>query len=322
MFFNFSIIPPAYSLLALPFSFLLTFLGIVIFKKYLPKDQGRAFAVNGTLSEGKPRGCGIIITISFILSTLLFIPINKNTVLIMVILLLAMLSGFLDDAATKSWGEYKKALIDLLLCVVFVGLFIWFNGTRINLVLFNVSFSLPVPVYAILGVILIWTCINVTNCSDGVDGLCGSVSIVSLLTVFVLSLIRGSYIGNIALIFACCLAAYLWFNCSPSKLLMGDAGSRTIGFLFAICVMYLGDPFIVLLLIPVFIIDGGLGLVKVFLLRFLKIKILANTRTPIHDHLRKNKGWSDTQVVSRFIIIQSFVSILLLVLLFTMGALT
>ena len=62
----------------------------------------------------------------------------------------------------------------------------------------------------------------------------------------------------------------------------------------------------------VIILDGGLGLVKVFLLRFLKIKILANTRTPLHDHARKNKNWSDTQVVFRFAILQLIVSLALL----------
>ena len=58
----------------------------------------------------------------------------------------------------------------------------------------------------------------------------------------------------------------------------------------------------------VFILDGGLGLVKVALLRFLKIHILKNTRTPLHDHVRKNKDWSNAQVVFRFAIIQIIVS--------------
>ena len=54
----------------------------------------------------------------------------------------------------------------------------------------------------------------------------------------------------------------------------------------------------------VIIVDGGIGLVKIFLLRFFKISILKNTRTPLHDHVRKEKDWSDTQVVARFCIIQ------------------
>ena len=85
---------------------------------------------------------------------------------------------------------------------------------------------------------------------------------------------------------------------------MGDAGSRALGFYIAVVAMKSGRPFIFLLLAVVLIVDGGIGLIKIFLLRFFKIAILKNTRTPLHDHARKETGWSDTQVVFRFAIIQ------------------
>ena len=87
-------------------------------------------------------------------------------------------------------------------------------------------------------------------------------------------------------------------------MLMGDAGSRALGFFMAVLAMQTGHPFMYLLLAVVLVVDGGIGLVKIFLLRFFKIAILKNTRTPLHDHARKNMGWSDTQVVFRFVIIQ------------------
>ena len=93
---------------------------------------------------------------------------------------------------------------------------------------------------------------------------------------------------------------------------MGDAGSRAIGFFMAVMILKTGSPFLFIPIAIVLIVDGGLGLVKVFLLRFLKIKILANTRTPLHDHMRKNKGWSDTQVVFRFAILQIIISLVVL----------
>ena len=101
-------------------------------------------------------------------------------------------------------------------------------------------------------------------------------------------------------------------NASPSRLLMGDAGSRAIGFFLALAVLKTGSPLLYIPAALVLIVDGGLGLFKVFLLRFFKIKILKNTRTPIHDHMRKNKGWSDTQVVFRFAIVQIVISLALL----------
>ncbi len=111
------------------------------------------------------------------------------------------------------------------------------------------------------------------------------------------------------LLFAVCLLGYLWYNATPSKLLMGDAGSRAMGIFIAIAVLKMHSPFMYLLVAAVLIADGGLGLVKVSLLRFLKIHILKNTITPIHDHVRKKGGWSNAQVVFRFAIIQIVISL-------------
>lgn len=122
-----------------------------------------------------------------------------------------------------------------------------------------------------------------------------------------------------ALLFAATLLAYLCFNSKPSTMLMGDAGSRALGFFIAVLAMKSGHPLIYILLALVLIIDGGLGLVKIFLLRFLKIHVLKNTLTPIHDHVRKNKDWSDTQVVFRFVIIQVMCVVAAYVLLTLLG---
>ena len=148
----------------------------------------------------------------------------------------------------------KLKNLGLLDAVISIGIainFVYFNDTTISF--FSTSFTLPNVVYVILGAILVWASINVTNCSDGVDGLCGSLSIA---TIFLFNLLGSTYHAfNIIIIMT--LLAYLWFNASPSKLLMGDAGSRA----------------------------------------------------PIHEHSRKNKGWSDTQVVMRFVILQLFIGI-------------
>ena len=87
-------------------------------------------------------------------------------------------------------------------------------------------------------------------------------------------------------------------------MLMGDAGSRAMGLFISIAVLKMGSPILYLLVAGVLIVDGGLGLIKVSLLRFLKIKILTNVRTPIHDHVRKVWNWSNTHTVYRFAIIQ------------------
>ena len=112
------------------------------------------------------------------------------------------------------------------------------------------------------------------------------------------------------MLFMVVLAAYLWYNATPSSMLMGDAGSRAMGMMIAITALLSHSPLLYIPLSIVLILDGGLGLLKVALLRFLKIRILTNTRCPLHDHARKVGGWSNTQVVIRFAIIQTIVSLL------------
>ncbi len=284
------------------FAFIVTFLLLRFPAPFLPKDQGREFAVNGALSRGKIRGVGLILTVVFILSTILFLPISMEYIIYCILLFAMMLSGYLDDAAKNPWSDYKKGAIDLVLALLTMWNFVNYNGTTVQFGSF--VWKLPVAVYFILGVILIWVSINVTNCSDGVDGLCASICCVTLSAFGILfSNILRNYAVS-ALVFVAILLAYLCFNSKPSSMLMGDAGSRALGFYIAVLAMKTGHPFIFLLLAAVLIVDGGIGLVKVFLLRFFKIAILKNTRTPLHDHVRKEKDWSDTQVVFRFAIIQ------------------
>lgn len=284
------------------FAFIVTFLLLRFPAPFLPKDQGREFAVNGALSRGKIRGVGLILTVVFILSTILFLPISMEYIIYCILLFAMMLSGYLDDAAKNPWSDYKKGAIDLVLALLTMWNFVNYNGTTVQFGSF--VWKLPVAVYFILGVILIWISINVTNCSDGVDGLCASICCVTLSAFGILfSNILRNYAVS-ALVFVAILLAYLCFNSKPSSMLMGDAGSRALGFYIAVLAMKTGHPFIFLLLAAVLIVDGGIGLVKIFLLRFFKIAILKNTRTPLHDHVRKEKDWSDTQVVFRFAIIQ------------------
>ena len=272
-------------------AFALTALTDSIFRDKLPHDHGRAFAVNGELSKGKARGSGLIFVLCIALVSLAFLPFTTEYVVYNVLLIASMLSGYLDDAAETAWNEYKKGIIDFVIAVLAGVTYLNFNGCGVHFLQW--SFTLPYAVYLLLIVILIWASINVVNCTDGVDGLSASLAVVTI----------GTY-----------LLAYLWSNAKPSSLLMGDAGSRAMGFFIAMLSLKCGHPFAFLLAAIVFIADGSLGILKISLKRFLHIWILKNTLTPLHDHVRKRKGWSDEQVVARWLILQCVASALLLLL--------
>lgn len=292
-------------------AFFLTCLALAKGSVYLPKDQGREFAHDGALSAGKPRGAGIIFILVFAVAALLFAHIDAETVIYLLLLICAMLTGYLDDASKAPWGRLKKGLLDFLIALLITFTYLHFNGNQITIALTGASYTLPVPVFAVLSVALIWISINVTNCADGVDGLSGTLTIITVMTFYVLNLLLGNEadFNYLCLLFVVCLLGYLWFNATPSKMLMGDAGSRAMGLFIAIAALKCGCPFFYIPAALVLIIDGGLGLVKLTLIKTVHIHIMKNIRTPIHDFVRKTKGWSNTQTVFRFAIIQIILSV-------------
>ncbi|MCI8668627.1 MAG: phospho-N-acetylmuramoyl-pentapeptide-transferase [Lachnospiraceae bacterium] len=277
----------------------------------LPKDMGRAYAHDGSLSAGKPRGAGFLFILVFVFATAIFAKMNVEITIYLILVIAAMMTGFLDDCAKAPWGEYKKGLLDLIIAVMLAVTFLNFNSNKIYIAIADKQVTIPKVIFGILIVILVWVSINVTNCSDGVDGLSGTLTIITLSTIYIINLIRGmdTKFSYVILIFIVSILGYLWFNATPSRLLMGDAGSRAMGLFIAAAVLKSGSPVLYLLVAAVLILDGGIGLVKVFLLRFFKIHILKEVRTPLHDHVRKVWDWSNTHTVFRFAIIQIVISI-------------
>ncbi len=290
-------------------SALIGFFSIKYFMKLLPKDQGREFAVNGALSEGKPRGAGIIMMTVFVLCAALFIPFDLEMAINSVLIYAAMLTGFLDDASDKPWGELKKGLLDLVITGGVTANFMYHHSTTI--IIYDAEFTIPPVLFAVLCMILVWTSINVTNCCDGVDGECAMLCISSILLFIMHGLPAGYKLVSDIMIMI--LIAYLWFNCSPSRILMGDAGSRALGVFLAVIALQSKDPFLFIIFACVIIVDGGLGLLKLSVRRFLKRRnFMENIRTPIHDHWRKKLGMSDTQVVIRFTLLQTAIGLAVL----------
>lgn len=276
----------------------------------LPRDGGRDFAVDGKLSQGKPRGAGFVFILIFAAAVLLFLPIERERLIYMILTVAAMLTGFLDDCAKSPWGEYKKGILDLIISIMVAVTYVNFNGNTLKIAFLDAELVLPKIVFGILATLLVWVSINVTNCADGVDGLSATLASVTLLSFYFTADATGlaeDYRYMILLLVAC-LLGYLWYNATPSRMMMGDAGSRAMGLFIAIMALRSGHALLYIPFAIVLILDGGLGLVKVALLRFLKIKILKNTRTPLHDHVRKNLGWSNTQTVFKFAILQIVVT--------------
>jgi phospho-N-acetylmuramoyl-pentapeptide-transferase len=296
----------------------------------LPTDRGRAFAVNADQSVGKPMSAGLIFVGVFFAAALIFVPFGARCLLTLPFVLGAMAVGYFDDRR-GGFSEYQLAVMDLIIAlgasVAICGLepsTIWLPGWKGTLVL--------APWMAIgLATAVIWLSINATNCSDGVDGVSGSLTATAIM---ILGALLYAVIGNevvaqhlnipvnreganwaiMAFLMVGCVAGYLWYNAAPSQVLMGDSGSRPLGLLIGMLVTATGNPLFLLLVGSIILLNGATGLVKVALMRFFGVKVLAGVRFPLHDHCRKELGWSNTQVLVRFMLLHLGVSALLVIL--------
>jgi phospho-N-acetylmuramoyl-pentapeptide-transferase len=270
-------------------------------------------------------------------------------------LYLAMWFGYLDDKSELPWGEWRKGLLDALVALVAAYCLCQGEPVKMWLPFVKGSFLTPVWCYVPLAAGLLWLTMNATNCSDGVDGLAGSLTLLSLfaLAALLYGIVGYRPLADYLLIphnrdaaewailvatVAGGLAGYLWHNAEPSRVLMGDAGSRMLGLLVGVAVLVAGNPFLIFVVSPMVLVNGGTGLLKLILLRLLKrigfdvtppsrispaaaagqyaiVRALHAIRFPLHDHCRKNMQWSNAQVLMRFVLLQAFLTPLLFVLL-------
>ena len=300
---------------------------------YLPTDGGRAHAVGAQESEGKPVSAGLIFVSVFALVCLLVLPHKWRFVGVLVCVLLSMLEGYLDDRTPGGWGEYRLGLADLGISLLAALIICQSESVVVWLPLFKNTVTITPWIFVPLATVFLWFTINATNCTDGVDGLSGSLLTLAFLYLggilygvlghqeisaylLVPHYPDGAVWGIVAFVMVGTLGGYLWYNANPSMVLMGDAGSRPMGLLLGMLVLACGNPFLILVVASVVLVNGGTGLVKVALLRFFKIGIFKNVRYPLHDHVRQVEGWSNTQVLVRFMLLQAIGTPLLLVLLF------
>lgn len=304
--------------------------------RFLPTDRGREFTLTKEAAKGKPTGSGIVFISIFVILSFVFVPLDTLQVGTLVLTWLMMLTGYLDDRSEKGWGEYIKALLDFIIALAAALLLAWQLRSQSPdgnlffwLPFISGNVHVPVWLYVVIVVILLWASVNTTNCTDGVDGLSSSLVLLALLVLGVIFYVVLGHVdiseyllvphladGASWAIMTFCLAGvlmgYLWHNAFPSSVLMGDAGSRALGFYIGVIVLVTKNPLIFLATSSIIFIDGGMGLLKVALKRFCHISIFENVRFPLHDHMRKNRGWSPTQVLIKFITLQLLITVALL----------
>ncbi len=185
---------------------------------------------------------------------------------------------------------------------------------------------LPQWAYVLLSIVLIAGVSNAVNITDGMDGLASGVSVVVSLGLLVLALIAGSeqiskylFVPHIvhadelavmggAMAGAC--LGFLWWNCSPAQVFMGDTGSLALGGLIAYIALVTRQELVVLLMCGVFLFEILSVVLQVGYFRSTGGKRIFRC-APYHHHLHLG-GWTEQQVVARLWIVSIILGVIAL----------
>ncbi|MCA3003735.1 MAG: phospho-N-acetylmuramoyl-pentapeptide-transferase [Phycisphaerales bacterium] len=183
---------------------------------------------------------------------------------------------------------------------------------------------LPMGLYIVLGVLMIAGLSNAVNITDGMDGLAAGCTATVSLGLLLLAAIAGTqgwahYLlvpfvpqtDELAVVAGAMMGAclgFLWFNCSPAAVFMGDTGSLALGGLIGYIAMVVRQEIIVLAMCGIFLAEIGSVVLQVGYFKATKGKRIFLC-APYHHHLHR-LGWPEPQVVTRLWI----VAVLLVVL--------
>ena len=284
----------------------------VIIKKLRELKFGQKILEDGpTWHKGKqntPTMGGVIFMIAMTLAVLTTLPtmIAKHDWRPLVMLGLSLVFGFIGmvDDWTKIKKKHNKgltALQKLLLQIAAAVLFLvvmrvmGYLNAELYIPFAGITLRLPWLLYLLFSVVVIVGADNAVNLTDGIDGLCTSVTFVVALFFSVIFLQEGTGAATFALALAGGLLGFFLFNKNPARVFMGDTGSLFLG--GAVCAMAFAYD-MPLILVPVglvYIIETLSVVIQVGYFKLTHGKRFFKM-APFHHHLEMC-GWSEWKIV-------------------------
>ena len=215
--------------------------------------------------------------------------------------------GFLDDYTKIKYKRnlgltsLQKAMLQMAISAIFLYA-MYRNGsmsTELYIPFANVSFRLHPIVYIFFAMFVMLGCDNAVNLTDGVDGLCGSVTIPVMVFFTAAAVALGKY--DLALLPAALaggLVAYLFYNWHPAKVFMGDTGSLFLGGAVCGLAFALDMPMILIFVGIVYIVETLSVILQVGYFKLTHGKRLFKM-SPIHHHFEMC-GWKEEKIVLTF----------------------
>ncbi len=306
-------------------------------KKLQIKDQFKGFEPDSHRQKsGTPTIGGLIIWGGFFISAFLWMRFDSLIDWIVLLgVFLFVLIGFLDDFLKVKRGKNNglKAKTKFLMQILAAFLVSWLvfkynsilgvcagcfympfvkNGV-INLGLFYIVFA----IFVIVG------SSNAVNLTDGLDGLAVGPSLTTIMPLAVFAYISGNVIfsrylhvpyiagvGELSVLLAAlagALLGFLWYNCYPAEIFMGDTGSLAIGAMLGIVAVAVKEEIVLAIAGGIFVLETLSVIIQVASYKTRGERVFK--MAPIHHHFEL-KGWPESKVIVRFWIISLVLALL------------
>jgi phospho-N-acetylmuramoyl-pentapeptide-transferase len=285
--------------------------------------------------QGTPTMGGILILVAILISTLLWADITNHYILISTFVFLWLgATGFIDDYIKQIRKQSKglairTKLLSQIILGLLIGIFLFLSpqySTELDMP-FLKQIHINLGIFYILFVVLvICGSSNAVNLTDGLDGLAIGIVIMVALSFSILSYISGhikfsQYLlipylegsGELAIFCASILGAglgFLWFNCYPASIFMGDVGSLPLGGALGIVAVLIKKELLLVIVGGIFVIEAISVILQVGSFRMRKKRIFKIA--PLHHHLQFI-GWPESKVIVRFWIVAALLALLTLI---------
>jgi phospho-N-acetylmuramoyl-pentapeptide-transferase len=297
-------------------------------------EEGGGLAARVLSKKGTPTMGGILIVLVLDLAALLWAQWNALILLTLLSLIVLAGLGFYDDYMKIARQDNRGTALQVKLWVqfalaLFIGIYLWMlPGTRNLITEVMVPFlKRPVligagPAGLVLTVLTIMGSSNAVNLTDGLDGLAIGCTLIVAAVFLVLTYVAGNFkfaeylqvpfvsgAGELTVFCAAMIGAglgFLWFNCHPAQVFMGDTGSLALGGVLGIIAVLIHQPFVLVIAGGVFVAEAVSVLLQTSWFKYTRHRHGAGQRiflmAPLHHHFEK-KGWYESQVVMRFYIL-------------------
>jgi phospho-N-acetylmuramoyl-pentapeptide-transferase len=263
--------------------------------------------------NGTPTIGGLIFILPVLISILVLmlrgsVEWNHNLVIVLIVFLGYGALGFADDFKkiiehnNKGLSIVVKFIAQLAIAVAFYVIYKQNGGTstlEVSLLGFKWNMGWG---YALFILFLLVGTTNAVNITDGLDGLCGGLSVMAFLAYGVIA--WGSYwisgyesLAIFSFILVGGLLGFLLFNAHPARIFMGDTGSLALGGALATIAILTHHELSLAIIGGVFVIETLSSMIQIIAIRKFNKKVFL--KAPIHHHFEE-LGWAETDIVRVF----------------------